>query len=218
MWFLVEKLVTAARGRTRESLEEAVDANSLRILAQETYECETQLRQAKEHLTQVMAEKLRLQRQVQAYKAKQVEQEALIKRHLAANEEAVALKVADDLAQHESLLEQEEKNYVKLEQYEQRLLQSFKTNKGKLEHYRSALRMAQATEHAQRALGIAGRHCHSQTDTFMRMQDSLERIQSLQTAEDDRLHALEQIDHYLKGDYALKTKAADVLTRIKNQL
>ena len=37
MMYLIEKLVTAMRGGTREVLESAVDANALRILAQEIY-------------------------------------------------------------------------------------------------------------------------------------------------------------------------------------
>lgn len=40
MSYLLNKLATALRGGTREVLASAVDANALRILGQEIYECE----------------------------------------------------------------------------------------------------------------------------------------------------------------------------------
>ncbi len=80
----------------------AVDANAIRILGQEIYESESSLRQAKQHLAQVMADKLRLQRQLDAQQTQLVAKEALIRRHLEQGDEAAALSLAEDFSQHEA--------------------------------------------------------------------------------------------------------------------
>ena len=78
MMQLIYKLSTAMRGGTREVLEDAVDANSLRILSQEIYECETGLRESKEHLANVVAEKISLKRKLNAQKDRIESKEAAI--------------------------------------------------------------------------------------------------------------------------------------------
>lgn len=220
MFYLIEKLATAVRGGTREVLETAVDANAIRILGQEIYEAESHLREAKQHLAQVMADKLRLQRQLDAQKAQLAAKENLIRRHLEQGDEAAALSLAEDFSQHEARLEQQQRQHEQLHAYEQRLLQTLKSTANKLEHYRAELRMAQATQHAQQALGKLSRHANVHSDKFARMQDSLERIHQQHDAFDDRMQAMQQIDAHLNGEVAepqqMRNKAADVLARLRN--
>ena len=66
MFSLIKKLATAHRGGAREVLESAVDTNALRIFAQEIYECESSLKQSKHHLSGVMADKLKIKRQLES--------------------------------------------------------------------------------------------------------------------------------------------------------
>lgn len=220
MFYLIEKLATAVRGGTREVLETAVDANALRILGQEIYECESNLRQAKQHLAQVMADKLRLQRQLDAQKNQLVAQETLIRHHLEQGDGAAALSLADDFSQHEARLAQQQRQHDQLQAYEQRLLQTLKSTANQLEHYRAELRMAQATQHAQQAVGKLSRHANVHSDKFARMQDSLERIHQRHAAFDDQMQAQQDIDAYLNGDLPpaqqARAQAAQVLERLRN--
>ena len=108
MFYLIEKLATAARAKTRERLESAVDSQALSILGQEIYDCEANLRQAKQHLAQVMADKVKMQRQLELYKAKLVEKEALIQRYLAQNDEQNAAVIANALVDQEALIAQQQ--------------------------------------------------------------------------------------------------------------
>ena len=220
MFYLIEKLATAVRGGTREVLETAVDANAIRILGQEMYECESSLREAKQHLAQVMADKLRLQRQLEAQKTQLAAKETLICRYLEQGDEAAALVQADDFSQHEARLEQQQRQHDQLHAYEQRLLQTLKSTANKLEHYRAELRMAQATQHAQQAVGKLSRHANIHSDKFARMQDSLERIQQRHNAFDDQIQAQQDIDAYLNGDLPpvqqAREQAAKVLERLRN--
>ena len=220
MFYLIEKLATAVRGGTREVLETAVDANATRILGQEIYESESHLREAKQHLAQVMADKLRLQRQLEAQKTHLATKEALIRRHLEQGDETAALSLAEDFSQHETRLEQQQRQHAQLHAYEQRLLQTLKSTANKLEHYRAELRMAQATQHAQQAVGKLSRHANVHSDKFARMQDSLERIRQRHDTFDDQMQAQQDIDAYLNGDLPpaqqTREQAAAVLARLRN--
>ncbi|OQX15018.1 MAG: hypothetical protein BWK73_07985 [Thiothrix lacustris] len=220
MFYLIEKLATAVRGGTREVLETAVDANATRILGQEIYEAESHLREAKQHLAQVMADKLRLQRQLEAQKIQLATKEALIRRHLEQSDEAAALSLAEDFSQYETRLEQQQRQHAQLHAYEQRLLQTLKSTANKLEHYRAELRMAQATQHAQQAVGKLSRHANVHSDKFARMQDSLERIRQRHDTFDDQMQAQQDIDAYLNGDLPptqhAHEQAAAVLARLRN--
>lgn len=198
MFSLVEKLATALRGGTREVLESAVDANALRILGQEIYESEASLRQAKEHLAQVMASKVKLQRQLEQSQQRLADQEATVREHLARQEEQQASVLAEDLVFQEDLVSQQAEQVKQLEAYEQRLLQTLKTTAVKLEIYRSQLAMAKTTQHAQQAVGKVAQQSNKHGNSFERMQDSVDRIQTQQSAFEDHLQAMEQIDRYLK--------------------
>ena len=219
MLYLIEKLATAVRSGTREVLETAVDANAQRIFAQEIYECESHLRQSKQHLAQVIAEKLQLQRQMETHKTKMAGKEDAIRTQLQQSNEAAALSLAETFAQQESWLETQQQQHEQLTAYEQRLLHTLKTAASKLEHYRAELRMAQATTHAQQAMGKLARHPAINSDKFTRMQDSLERIRQQHNAFDDQHEAMQQIDAYLNGEPTEKQqnqqRAAGVLARLR---
>ena len=218
MLYLIEKLATAVRGSTREALESAVDANALRIMGQEIYECEQSLRKSKHHLAQVMAEKVRLQRQLESLKGLITDKESVICSHLGKGDEKTALSLAEDMATQETRVEEMQREHDKLQAYEQRLLQDLKTTASKLEHYRTQWRVAQATHHAQQAVGQMTQHSHYRSAAFERLQDSLERIQAQQSGFDDHLQAMQEIDAYLgKGPKvsATASKAAAIVARLK---
>ena len=62
---IMHKLATALRGGVRETAEVVIDANSLRIFAQEIHECENHISQSKQQLASIMAEKMRIKREIQ---------------------------------------------------------------------------------------------------------------------------------------------------------
>ena len=219
MRYLLEKLATAVRGGTREVLETAVDANAQRILAQEIHESEIHLHQAKRHLVQVMAEKLRLQRQLEAQKQTIQEKENTIRSQLQQADEVGALALAEALVQQESWVEDLQQKYTQLVAYEQSLLQTLKAASRQLEHYRTELRMAQATTHAQQAMGKLTHQASSCSDSFVLMQDSLARVKRQQAAFNDQLQATQDIEAYLADKPSVvarnQQKASQVLARLR---
>jgi phage shock protein A len=219
MFSLIKKLATAQRGATREVLESAVDANAIRIFAQEIYECESSLKKSKQHLSGVMAQKLRLKRQLDA-KVTHVKQiESKVKDKLDANDEAAAMLLAEDMAQQESLLHKLQQQHSKLQVYEQKLLKTLKTTAQKLEHQRAELRMAQATQHAQKAVGHMHPSANEHCDKFEKMQESADRIQRQQEDFDDRILAMDEINSQLNDEPTesdkTRAQAEAIMARLK---
>ena len=219
MFDLILKLATARRGGTREVLESAVDANAIRIFAQEIYECECSLKQSKQHLSGVMAEKLKLKRQLDAQVNKVSKSEAKVRARLEANDEGAAMQLAEEMAQQETLLTSLQQQYDKLQAYEQKLLKTLKITAQKLEQRRADLRMAQATRHAQKALGSVSCHANQHSDKFLQMQESVDRINRKQEDFDDRMQSMDEIDAQLSGELTeneqTRCKAEDILARLK---
>ena len=219
MFNLVKKLFTAQRGGAREVLESAVDANAIRIFAQEIYECETCLKQAKQHLSGVMADKLKLDRQLEAQVERVSRVEAKVCIALEAKDEDAAMQLAEEMAQQETLLRSLKQQSDKLETYEKMLLKTLKTTAQKLEHQRAELRMAQATQHAQKAVGSISRHANEHSDKFAQMQESADRIQRKQEDFDDRMLAMDEIDAKLSGEPTereeTRSQAKEILARLK---
>ncbi len=200
MMYLIEKLSTALRGSTREVLESAVDKQSLRIYAQEIYESESSLRESKQHLSQVMAEKLQLKRQISQRSTQLEAKKDAILARLAQDDEAGALQLASELTEQQDGLDKQQQHYAKLLTYEQNLLQALKSTANQLEQHRAALRMAQATQHTQQAISKLAQPQHLRSDSLTRLQDSLQRIERQQTGVADQLQALEQIEAYISGE------------------
>ena len=220
MMQLFQKLSTAMRGGTREVLESAVDSNALRILSQEIYECEANLREAKEHLANVVAEKLKLKRILDGQKDSIESKEAAIREQLSQNNESIAMQLAEELADQEALQERQQANYDQLQSYEQNLLQVLKNTAYTLGQYRTELNMARATQNAQKTMGKVSVHKNVHGDSFSRMQDSLDRIRKRQDDFGDQMQAMQEVDAYMKGEASPqqqnRKKAEDILSRFKS--
>lgn len=217
---LLQKISTAMRGSTREVLEDVVDANSLRILSQEIYECETSLRESKEHLANVVAEKLSLKRKLDAQKDVIESKEAAIREQLGQGNEAVAMQLAGALADHEAVRERQQDHFDQLFSYEQNLLQVLKNTAYTLGQYRSELGMARATQQAQKSMGKLSAHRNIHSDNFSKLQDSIDRIRSKQEGFNDKMQAMQEVEAHMKGEATPQEqkhkKAEEILARFKS--
>lgn len=218
MMQLIQKLSTAMRGGTREVLEGAIDANALRILSQEIYECEASMQQSKQHLANVVAEKISVKRQLAAQKAKTSSKEEAIRQKLGQGDEAGAMHLAESLAAQEVMLEKQQAHYDQLKGYEANLLQVLQNTAYTLGEYRADLNMAKATQEAQKTAGNLSIHKSSYGDGFSKVQGSLERIRQRKEAFDDQVQARQEIDAYITGEPTPQQhrsqKAQDILDRI----
>ncbi|CAA6814002.1 MAG: Unknown protein [uncultured Thiotrichaceae bacterium] len=216
---IMQKLTTALRGSVRETAEIVIDANSLRIFAQEIHECEQHIRKTKEHLAQLIAEKMRVKRELGALETTLQRQESEITKKLEQDNENAAMQLAQSVADKEPILEQHRLHYQQLTEHEQRLQNTLQGMVNKLGTYQAEYRLAQTTAKMQQsqsrlAFGSAGGTAH-----FSDMQDSLTRVKERQQRFADEVTAMEQVDAKLSGlDIDTQTQqqsAKDVLDRIK---
>ena len=90
--------------------------------------------------------------------------------------------------------------------------------------YRAQLHMARTTQHAQQAVGKLAKHSNCHSDAFEKMQDSVTRLQAKQSAFDDQMQAMQQIDSYMEQGTTLnlaklekQDKVNAVLARLRSQ-
>ncbi len=178
-------------------MESAVDANGLRILAQEIHECETAIARAKQDLCRVSAERIRLQREGDALESaieRKTRQAAMA---LDRGEEGLAREAAQWIADNEPLLADQREKQQRLEARVGRLKQGLQTVTRDVQAYRRELRMVQATASVQSASEKLSRRSDTIDVRLGGMQTSLQRIKARQQAFADRMAAAESIENDL---------------------
>lgn len=218
----IQKLSTATRGGTREILEHAVDANALRILSQEIYECESSLKESKQHLANVIAEKISIKRQLDGQKRRISAKEDAIRARLEEQDETTALLLAEELAQLEGWVKTQQQQHDQLQDYENNLLQALKKTAFSLSQYRNELNMARAVDQSQKSVGKLSIHENKHSNKFANMQESLDRIKQKHESFDDQMQAMQNIESHIKGEASSqeinKKRAEEVLARFKNKV
>lgn len=213
---IMHKLATALRGSVRETAEMVIDSNGLRIFAQEIHECEDHIRKTKDHLAQLIAEKMRVKRELDALENTIQRQEADIVQKLEQGEEQAALLLAQSVADKTPILEQQRQHYQQQTEHEQRLQATLQTMVNKLQTYRAEYRLAQTTAKMQESQGRLAYSGGGSVAHFNDMQDSLARIKERQQGFADEIAAMEQVDASLRGeDSSQRQSAKEVLERIK---
>ncbi len=226
---IINKLVTIVRGGVRESAEVVIDANSLRIFEQEIHECETAIHQSKKHLSMIVAEKIRLQRDVKELATQINEREVQAVKALEQDDQDLAREIAGLIAEKERVLRLEKESLNKLDQQEGSLKRSLKVSVRQLNDYRRELRMVKATDNAHKATSKLTVDTANVGNRMMDMQSTLERIRNSQQDMADHFVAVQEVDSEL-SDQSLEDKISkagidseivsedDVLARLRNKM
>ncbi len=218
---IMTKLVTAMRGGVRESAEVVIDANGIRIFAQEIHECENHITQSKHQLASIMAEKARVKREIEMLEKIIGQFEDRMASHLKSENETAALKLAQKVCDKELLLGRQQGHREKLQKHEDQLQQTLENMINKLDNYRAELRMAKATGQMQSAQSKLSSHNNNAVSRFGDMEDSLSRIQQRQQEFSDEMDAMDELETKLSGGFVdngmdtLKESAIEILHRVK---
>ncbi|WP_334328070.1 PspA/IM30 family protein, partial [Gilliamella apicola] len=102
---IFKKLVTALRGGINEAGETIVDTQALRILDQEIRDADSELKQAKESLANILAQQKLAEKIVKETQSKIDEYESYAIKALESGNEELALEVAEKLGFLENELE-----------------------------------------------------------------------------------------------------------------
>lgn len=217
---ILQKLNSALRGGMREAAEVVIDANSLRILGQEIYDCEQDISASKQKLVLIMTEKTQVKRDLDHLIESNKQHEENILTLLEQANEEQAVQIAQLIAEQAPRLEQKKQHFDTLANYEQRLQASLKKMILGLQTFKNEYQMAKATENMQKAQSSLSQSSSGSVSRFTAMQTSLERIQEKQQESADKVEAMEQVDATLSIDPMVhlngqKASANDILQRIK---
>jgi phage shock protein A len=223
---ILAKLFTAMRGGATEAGQAVVDQQALRILDQEMRDAEKELNLAKSQLTEVMAQRQGVQREVERLKGAITEHEDYAVKALDKGDEGLATEVAERIAQYEDELKLQEDAFTQYDGGVNQLKRSIKSTERNIAAMRRQVSMVKATERVQKASAAANARFSGSSSSLGSATDSLERIKKRQQERSDRMEAAAELAQEEDGgdlDKRLKDagivggagKGSDVLDRIR---
>lgn len=222
------KMMTALRGGVNEAGEAVVDSQALRILDQEVRDASEELKLSKDSLAEIMARQ-KLAEEKCTTLGKQVnEHEGYAIKALEKDDEALALEVAEKIADLESRLSQEQEAASNYSESSAKLRSAIKQTEQNIKRMKQQVDTVKATENVQRAqAAVADRHSGSNSKMRTAM-DSLERIKEKQALKEAQMSAASELAED-SVDASLQTKleaagiassnnsADEILARLKKK-
>ncbi len=224
---VLKDLFAAVKGGANEVGEAIIDANAIRILEQEIRDAENAINSSKQSLTRMKSTDIRLKREIHALSedVKDYEEKAIAA--LEAEEENLAVEVAERIAEIESEHNEKSTEQAALESEIDKIHKMIKArehtiqkNKRELDKVRTVKELQRATESVSSNFAATGTSQH-------RVAKALERVKSKQQNWQDRMEAgdwMSEADANSDLDAKLKAKgignsetggASDVLARLK---
>lgn len=225
---IMRKLVTALRGGAREVGEAIVDTNALRILEQEIVDQEHAIVKAKDALTEVMADQSKTARKINALNDRIAEHEGYAAQALAKGDEALALEVAEKIAEFENERAEMEGVLANYKASVETLKGQIRSAEKVIQEHKRELSVVKTTASVQKARVSVNESLSSNLSKTSAARESLNRIKERQQRTEDKIKASEQLNAE-SGDQALKdrlaqagigdskSKAADILSRLKQK-
>ena len=225
---LWSKMLTALRGGMNEAGEAVVDTQALRILDQEVRDASGELKQYKESLVAIIAQQKVAEQKVNTLKASITEYEGYAIKALEKDDDALALEIAEKIAELENLQVSESEAVDGFSASANSLKAAIASADNNIKRLKQQIDTVKATESVQRAQeSVSQRYAGSNTKLQTAM-DSLERIKQKQTLNAAKLQAAEEL-HANTSEQSLQDKlhkagianqgqqAKDVLERLKNK-
>lgn len=148
---ILKKLMTAIRGGAREIGESVIDSNAMRIYEQEIEDARDHLNAARESLTEVMAREMQSKRSVSALQEKIGEHEGYAREALKQDNEALALQVAEKIANFEEELKQQQASQAKYQAQVDKIKGQIRIAEKTIADHERELLMVKTTDSVQKA-------------------------------------------------------------------
>ncbi|PEQ14407.1 transcriptional regulator [Novosphingobium sp. PC22D] len=187
------KLFTAVRGGANEAGEAIVDSQAMRILDQELRDAENALRKARGDLAGMMATAKRIEKRVEATKAKEARDIENARGAMDAGREDLARAVAERVATSRAELQRDEADLAQMQQKQAIMLRTVKETEQRIAAMKREVESVKATESLQKAQkSIASSHAGVNSRLGSAM-GSLDRIKDRQEQMAARLEAGEEM-------------------------
>jgi len=173
--------MTALRGGVNEAGEAFIDTQALRILDQEVRDAADELKQSRDGLAEILAKQKVGEEKISNLRKEISQNEDYARQALAKNEEALALDVAEKIAELEVQLRLEEESVEGYRKSVSQLRTATKQAEANIKRIKRQVDTVKATENVQRAQAVVAER-HSGSNSRLRTaMDSLERIKEKQT-------------------------------------
>ncbi len=208
---IIEKLLTVIRGGAREIGESVVDSQSMRIFEQEIHDSKESLAEAKEGLTEIVAKRMAIERELKKIQEDISKNEGYALKALEKSDEALALEVADKIAKLEAKAENIDAELKSYTDNVSILKQKIKEAEKVISDHERELAMVKTRESVQQATKSVTQTVTVNDSSIGSARESLERIKNKQQAEQDKLHAGIQLQKEMDGeDLDKKLKASGI--------
>ena len=207
---ILRKIATAIRGGAREAGEAIVDANAVRILEQEIKDSEEHLSKAKHNLTEVMAQRMQVARKVSTLQSEIREHEAYTEQALEKGDEALALEVAEKVADMEQQLSEQEEVHATYRGHVSKLKTQIHQAEKQVKEFQRQFSMVKTTESVQKATSAISDNFTSSNSSILGASNTLERIKAKQQMKEDKLSAANELTSGGDADLQSKLKSAGI--------
>ncbi|MFT5163666.1 MAG: phage shock protein A [Alteromonadaceae bacterium] len=223
---ILNKIFTAIRGGAREVGESIVDANGIRIFEQEIADAQKALSSAKFNLTEVMAKEMQTKRKLSALNDSISEHENFAGQALEKGDEALALEIAEKIAQFENEKSEHDEVLSTYSKSVAALKVQVKSAEKTIKENQRQLSMVKTTESVQKATMAVNSTLATNNSSMSSAKVSLERIKQRQADRNDQLAAANELDGETNGSDLKarmaeagigdsQSKGSDILARLK---
>ncbi|MEH6449195.1 MAG: PspA/IM30 family protein [Oleispira sp.] len=225
---LWSKMLTALRGGVNEAGEAMVDTQALRILDQEVRDASNELKLSKESLVSIIAQQKVAEQKVSTLKESISEYEGYAIQALNKEDEALALEVAEKIADLENQAVSEVESVTGFSNSANNLKAAIASADNNIKRLKQQIDTVKATESVQRAQEAVSQRYAGSNSKLQTAMDSLERIKKKQELTAAKLEATSEL-HADTGEQSLQDKlqkagiapqgqqASNVLERLKNK-
>ncbi|WP_163831805.1 PspA/IM30 family protein [Spartinivicinus ruber] len=223
---ILSKLMTAIRGAATEAGEAVVDSQALRILDQEIRDASEELNRSKTALANIMAKQKLATDKCNQLTAKIKEYEQYAGQALDKGDEALAVSIAEKIAELEAQLTSEEEVKTGYTKSVESLRNAVKHAESNLKRLKQQVDTVKATDSVQKAQAAVAARYSGANSKMTTAADSLERIKQKQAERAAQMEAAHELSTE-QGDSDLESKmkaagikpnassANDVLARLK---
>ena len=177
---IFKKLVTALRGGINEAGEAIIDTQALRILDQEILDSESELKQAKESLANIIAQQKLAAKVIKETQSKIDEYESYAIKALESGNEELAVEIAEKLGILENELENNKQQENYYDETVKSLRQSISQTEINIRNLKQQVDIVKATESVQKAQSAVAQRYGGSTAKLQTALDSLDRIKKRQ--------------------------------------
>ena len=208
---ILRNILTAVRGGASEAGEAVVDANAMRILAQEIRDAEEAIGKAKQSLTNLKATEIRLKREVNSLHQDIADYESKALQALDANNEALAGEVANKMAELEAEANEKASEHKDLSAQVDKINSMIRQREKTIQKNKRELEKIKTVEQLQKATSTMSTNFAATSSKEHRVSAALDRVKKKQSNWEDRMEAGEWMAETEKGDdLDSKLKAAGI--------